>query len=156
MGITTLGRIGKPVVLAVGGAAVVAISFFGTLFILDHVRYPTLQYPDSVRAAHAASLKTALERYRSAQGSYPFPFPGNSVIDLKKQLVDGKYLDAIPKDPDPNPDTQYHYVSNDGKVYGLLFYLKFPVGNIPAGGGCVTGVGTAGSGWWGQPPECPF
>jgi hypothetical protein len=153
---TTLGRISKPVVLTIGGVVIVAGFFFGTLLILDYLAASTLQYPDSVRAAHATSLKAALERYRSAQGSYPSPFPDNPVTDLKKQLVDGKYLDSIPKDPDTNPEIQYHYVSNDGKAYGLLFRLKFAAGKVPAGGSCLTGIGTARSGWWGQPPDCPF
>jgi hypothetical protein len=73
-------------------------------------------------------------------------------------LVDGGYLKAIPQDPDLNAvgTQQYRYVSGDGKTYGLLFHLQFPTGNIPAGGNCLTGVGTAKTGWWGQPPECPF
>jgi hypothetical protein len=137
-----------------GGMAIVAVFFLGTLFILG---YQDLKYPDSVRAAQAKSLKAALEKYRKERGSYPFPFPDVVLPGLKKELVDGKYLDAIPEDPVWGlGDNQYRYVSYDGKSYGLLFHLQFPYGKIVAGGRCLTGVGTAGTKWWGQPPDCPF
>jgi hypothetical protein len=137
----------------VGGLAIVAAFFFGTLFVLD---YTALKYPDSLRAAHAKSFKAALERYHSARGYYPYPFPNNVLSDLKKELVDSKYLDVIPVDPSGMKEKEYYYVSNDGKTYGMLFHLQFPVGKIPAEGTCITGVGTAGTGWWNQPPDCPF
>jgi hypothetical protein len=137
----------------VGGLAVVAAFFFGTLFVLDHTGF---RYPDSLRAAHAISFKAALEKYRSARGHYPYPFYNNAFSDLKKELVDGKHLDVIPVDPSGLKEKEYRYVSSDGKTYGLLFHLQFPVGKIPAEGACITGVGTAGTGWWDQPPDCPF
>jgi hypothetical protein len=39
---------------------------------------------------------------------------------------------------------------------GVQVGLESAGGKIPAGGACLTGVGTAGTGWWGQPPDCPF
>jgi hypothetical protein len=138
----------------IGGIAVLAISFFGTLFVLNS----TDNRPrDSLRAEHAKSLKTALEKYRSARGKYPAPFNDNVIFDLKPELVDGGFLPIMPQDPFWNtPPNQYRYVSGDGKGYGLLFHLELASGKIPAGGACLTGVGTAGTGWWGQPPDCPF
>jgi hypothetical protein len=150
----TLSASVRVVAWMIGGAAIVAVFFFGTLFVLDS---QTPETPDSIRVAHARSLKAALEKYRSAQGVYPSPFLDNPLTDLKRALVDGGYLRAIPRDPDLSAvDKQYRYVSRDGKTYGLLFHVQFPIGKIPAGGNCLTGVGTANTGWWGQPPDCPF
>jgi hypothetical protein len=142
--------IARVLVRIIGGIAIVAISFFGTLFTLDYLD------PDSVRATHAKSVKAALEKYRSAKGAYPFPFPDNPLTDLKKVLVDGGYLVAIPDDPvfGAKDKDRYRYVSNSGKNYGLLFHLS--TGKTPSGSTCLTGVGTAGYGFWGQQPECPF
>lgn len=140
----------------VGGAGIVVVFFFGTLFFLDYF-YP--ETPDTIRAADARFVKAALEKYRKARGSYPFPLLDNPLTDLKKALVDDGFLGAIPQDPDLNAvgtKKQYRYVSNDGKTYGLLFHLQFPTGKIPAEGNCITGVGIAKTGWWGQPPDCPF
>ena len=137
----------------IGGAAVVAAFFFGTLFILD--QWDRLPFPDSVRADHARSIKSALEAYRAAKGNYPVPFSDNPLTDLKKELVDGKFIAAIPQDPTWGlTANQYRYVSTpDGKSYGLLFHLQFPVGKIAGGGACATGMPL---GWWGGAPACPF
>jgi hypothetical protein len=138
-----------------GALAIVAVFFFGTLFILD--RLDTLEFPDSERANHARSVKAALEVYRRAQGHYPVPFTDNPLVDLKKELVDGKFLGAIPQDPLWGlTENQYRYVSYDGKIYGLLFHLQFPVGKIPAGGSCLTGIGSETTGWYRNAPPCPF
>jgi hypothetical protein len=139
------------VLFTIGGAAIVAIFFFGTLRTLD---YLNLRYPDSLRAAHAKSLKAALEKYRTANGHYPI-YPASRLPVLEKDLVDGGYIQAIPQDPDPKSEVPYSYIS-DGKIYGMLFHLQFPAGKVQAGGICLTGVGAGSTGWWGQPPECPF
>jgi hypothetical protein len=74
---------------------------------------------------------------------------------LRSALVDGGYLSAIPIDPLwTSTEKQYRYVSS-GKTYGLLLYLELAHEKLPAGA-CVTGVGTAGTGWWGGQPDCPF
>jgi hypothetical protein len=137
-----------------GGLAVVVVSYFITLFIIDWSAGP--KTTDQVRADHAAQVKAGLEAYRRARGQYPAPFPDNPLTDLRKELVGGKFLAALPQDPfyelGPN---QYRYVSGNGKIYGLLFHLQKPV--KPDGdSSCVTGVGSAGSGWWSNAPDCPF
>lgn len=145
---------GRLFLYVVGSLAIVLGSFFGTLFILD--QKAELPYPDSVRELHAMIIKAALEKYRSTHGAYPSPFTGNSLSDLKPFLVDTGYLKAIPEDPEPaTGDKQYRYVSDDGKVFGLLLPLKFAAGKVPAGS-CVTGVGSSGRGWWSNAPDCPF
>jgi hypothetical protein len=137
----------RRLVLALGAVAILAGSFFGTLFILD--RMGSLN-PDSIRAEHAKMIKVALEKYRSARGTYPFPFWDNAVSDLKPLLVDTGYLEAIPEDPAPTGAAkQYRYASPDGKIFGLLFPLK-----LAAGGKCLTGVGSRG--FWSNAPDCPF
>jgi hypothetical protein len=137
---------------ALGGLAIMAFFFFGTLLVLDY--QDRNQSPerarDAMRAEHARLLKDALERYRAARGAYPL-FPDNPVADLKPALVDGGYLKSIPEDP-LWPDKPYRYTTaaHDGKSYGLLFHLER--GNGPT---CRTGV-KIDSNWWGQQPECPF
>jgi hypothetical protein len=139
-----------------GGMAVVAISFFGTLFILNYSSGDS-SARDASRAEHAKMLKGGLEKYRAARGKYPAPFGNNPATDLKAVLVDGGFLSAIPQDPLwALTENQYRYVSVDGAKYGLLFHLELPSGKITAGGKCLTGAGTALTGWWGQPPDCPF
>jgi hypothetical protein len=148
------GRLIRPLLLVTGGIAVVVIFFFGTLYFLD---YLDRRNRDSLRAGHAQSLKNALEKYRAARGVYPAPFLDNPVSDPAKQLVAGGYLPAIPQDPLWGlTDKQYRYVSGDGKSYGLLFHLELATEKVPAGGACLTGVATAATGWWSQPPDCPF
>ncbi|MHB8270350.1 hypothetical protein [Bradyrhizobium sp.] len=142
---------------AVGGFAVVAIFFFGTLFFLDYWDTKDPASRDRLRAEHAKSIMSALEKFHGARGAYPvFPAPYDvAVASLRKNLVEGGYIRSIPADP-LWPDKPYHYVSVDGKTYGLLFRLELAQGNIPADGQCLIGVGTAATGWWGQPPNCPF
>jgi hypothetical protein len=128
-----------------GGLAIVAFFFFGTLLVLDYRdrNQSPEQARDALRAEHARLIKDALERYRTARGTYPV-FPDNPISDLKAALVDTKYLASVPVDPVTGK--QYRYVS-DGKVYGMLFSLE-------TGASCL--VGTSGRGFWGNPPMCPF
>ncbi len=139
-----------------GAIAVVAISFFGTLFVLSYWDGDA-KARDALRAEHAKQLKAGLEKYRSARGKYPSPLANNPATDLKPILVDAGFLSGIPKDPLwALTENQYRYVSVDGTKYGLLFHLELPTGKITAGGKCLTGAGTAATDWWGQPPDCPF
>lgn len=138
--------------IVAGAATIVAFFFFGTLIAMN---YWDVAKRNALRAEDAKSLKVALERYHATKGSYP-PFPDNPVGDLKEALVAGGYLRSIPQDP-LWPAQMYRYTTNtvaDGSRYGLLFSLE------EGGGGsfhrCLTGVGTSSSGWWGQPPDCPF
>jgi hypothetical protein len=143
---------GRRLFVVLGAFAVVAGSFFGTLFVLDH--WP-IKSRDAIRAEDAKSLKLALEKYRAAHQGYPV-LPGNPITDLKSFLVDGGYISSIPDDPLwGTTDNRYRYASV-GSSYGLLFHLESSTGKIAAGGNCITGVGTNGVGYWGPPPDCPF
>lgn len=136
--------------LAIGGFGIVAISFLGTLLVIDNY-LPGFSSPgirDNQRGKDAAVLKSALENYRKARGGYP-NFPDNPVSDLKKDLVDGGFLKSIPNDPSPERPYRYTNLNSDGKSFGLLITLEAPPGP------CITVVGTN-PGWWGQPPKCPF
>lgn len=129
---------------AVVAPVIVLGSFFGTLYVIDHYPgyYTESQLRDRQRASETASIREALEKYKAAKGAYPSPFSDNPLSDLKKALVDGGYLRSIPVDPETGKE--YRYVSLGG-AYGLL---------VPTG--CMTGVKAAKTGWWGQPPDCPF
>ena len=138
-----------------GGVGVVAVFFFGTLFLLDHFEGKPLTGSDrdSLRAEHAKLIRNALAKYRNDHGGFPV-FPDNPVDVLKAALVDGGYLRAIPGDPS-GPSKQYRYISH-GAGYGLFFQLEVANGKNLTGGACLTGVGTAGKDWYGVPPNCPF
>lgn len=129
-------RIGSQIL---GGAAIVLVFFFGTLFILNWWdRPPDL---DPLRASHAKQIGAALEAYRRKTGHYPTPFPDNPLADIQKDIGA-----SLPQDPGGSAN-QYRYVSIDGNRYGLLFHLQ-------GGGTCVSGVGVTGTGWWLNAPEC--
>lgn len=146
-------RLARLLLKIAGGMTVVATFFFGTLFILNNA---DSRARDSLRAEHARSLKAALEQYRDTHGTYPATFFDNPVTDLRAALVGGGYLSAIPVDPLwAGTEKQYKYVSA-GKSYGLLLHLELANGKISARGTCLTGVGTADTGWWGGQPDCPF
>jgi hypothetical protein len=132
---------------AVGGVAIVAASFFGTLFLLNSMDSGKR---DAQRKEDVKILRSALGQYRAARGVFPGPFPDNSADDLKAALIDGGYLKAIPRDP--LPPRSYRYTTagvTDGQRYGLRISTERE-------GECITGVGFEGAGWWGKLPSCPF
>jgi hypothetical protein len=136
-----------------GAAAIVLVFFFGTIFVLD---YNDRRVRDRTRAEHADLLKGALEKYHKAHGTYPL-LSDNAVDDLKGFLVDPGYLRVIPSDPlRPVTGYQYRYVSNGQQLYGILFKTELGTESAKFGKQCITGVNTAGSGIWAQPPDCPF
>ena len=102
----------RRLIAVVGGAAIVAVSFFGTLFFLNSMDAGTR---DAQRNEDTKILRSALGRYRDARGGFPAPFPDNSTDDLKVALVDGGYLKSIPRDPLPSRSYRY---TVDGQRYG--------------------------------------
>jgi hypothetical protein len=136
-----------------GAAAIVLGFFFGTIFVLD---YNDRKVRDRTRAEHADLLKGALEKYHKVHGTYPL-LPDNPVDDLKGFLVDPGYLKMIPSDPlRHGTGYQYRYVSDGQQLYGILFKTELGTESAKFGKQCITGVNTAGSGIWNQPPDCPF
>ena len=129
-----------------GGIGVVAVFFFGTLYVLSSSE---IKSRDAIRIGHAKLLKDALDRYQAARGKFPAPFPDNPVEDLKPALVDGGFLKAIPSDPLPTQTYRYTTGSLGGVRYGLRITLEET-------GNCVTGVNVEGTGWWAPAPACPF
>jgi hypothetical protein len=96
-------------------------------------------------------MKEALQRYYEKNGAFPSPFLDNPVVDLKPALAG--FLNDIPQDPVwRGSGKDYRYVSPDGKQYGIRVNLE----TGPPDASCITGVGFAGKGWWGQQKECPF
>jgi hypothetical protein len=133
------------VLLAIGGSAVIACFFFGTLFALD---FMDRRSRDTARIDTVKSVMAALEKYRAARGAYPvLPVPDIAITQLSGPLVGGGYLTTIPNDP-PGAD-QTRYVSLDGTAFGLRIALE-------RSGVCRLAVGGPGTGWWGNPPPCPF
>jgi hypothetical protein len=132
----------------IGGAAVVATFFFGTLFATHQL---DIKNRNAVRAAHARLLEAALERYRAAHGLYP-ALLDNPTSDLRSALVAEGFLINLPVDP-LWPEKPYRYTSgaNDGKSYGLLFNIEGS--DNPT---CVTGPAIIDPNWWHGPPKCPF
>jgi hypothetical protein len=137
----------------VGGLAVIAISFFVTLYALD---YMDRRNRDAVRGEHIAQIRSAVEAYYKARGAFP-ALDDKPVENLKATLVDGGFLKSIPVDPLwATTNKEYRYYSDGKNYFGLLAWLEQAHGPIPAGGTCLAGRGTKGSGLWGQPPDCPF
>jgi hypothetical protein len=134
--------------LAIGGIGLLAASFFGTLFLLDSASFQSF---DAQRTAHAKSLKSAIEKYRSVHGKYPAPFPGNDVAELKNELVGGGFISKIPVDPywKDGRINKYRYRS-DGNSYSLLLHFEL--------GPCQTGVGPITKNTWDghNVLQCPF
>jgi hypothetical protein len=131
-----------------GGAAIVAVFFFGTLFVSDYF------FPDYVRARDIKSVKVALEKYRAVKGHYPGPAGGVPLNDLRSDLVGGGFISDIPHDPENGPDWQYMYASDGAAIYIIMVHLKYAVEKVPAGGACITGVGLPASAR--NSPDCPF
>jgi hypothetical protein len=143
----------RTIIFIFGGFAILAASFFCTLFALD---YLDSRARDALRVEHLRSIVAALEKYHGTRGAYPvFTPPEVDVVNLKQALVEGKYLATIPNDP-LWPDKSYHYASFDGGSYGLFIHLERANGKIAAGGACVIIVRAAPDGWWGRPPDCPI
>ncbi|MDO8878570.1 MAG: hypothetical protein Q8M24_09905 [Pseudolabrys sp.] len=125
-------------VLVIGGLAITATSFFGTLHFLDQTNFQSL---DAIREEDAKALKAAIEKYRTTHGKYPSPYKDNGVSDLKAKLVDGGFIAKLPVDPywKNGKVNKYRYRS-DGSSFGLLFHLEL--------GPCMTGIGPAATGPW--------
>jgi hypothetical protein len=126
----------------IGGLAIIALSFFGTLYFLDYQAPRTSA--DAVRASTAKTVMAALEKYRAAKGSYPVT--SGPLSALAPALVGGGFVAAIPPDP-PGEPTQY--ASFDGAVYGLL--IKLDRNERP----CIVEPANIKTGFWGA-PSCGF
>jgi len=129
----------------VGGVCIVAVFFFGTLHYLNSSDAISR---DAARAANVRLLKSALDRYRVANGRYPAPFPDNPVEDLKATVVGGGFLKSLP----PDPSDRVMRYSVGGGTEGKRYALKVPLET----GDCVTGIGFEGTGWYAPAPPCPF
>jgi hypothetical protein len=145
----------QPFLKIASGLTIAVMFFFGTLFALDF--YNPASTNNRIRARHINMLSNALEKYHQARGTYP-TLQSNPVDDLKKELVDGGFVEAIPTDPArPSKGQQYLYAGG-ANTYGLLVTLEpqpFLTGTKPAFT-CVVGVKIRGSGAWGNPPACRF
>jgi len=124
--------------LVLGGFAIVAGSFFATLFVIDNY--------GAADAYQAKTLMSALEEYRAAKGSYPVL--ADVPVSELKPLIDGKFLKTIPANAGFAPS---RYVSGDGKSYGLLIFM-----DAPSKDRCLIEVRASKTGWWGQPAACKF
>jgi hypothetical protein len=127
-----------------GALAIILVFFFGTLFVLN--RYA----PGDPVARDTKKLQNALQAYRNDHHLYPTIPEASPISDLKRQLIAGGYFHGI---ADSDKDTRY--ISLDGKSYGLLLYINRTATN-PQGMQCLIEVDIQATGWWGQPPKCPF
>ena len=146
----------RPLLKVTGGLAIVLISFWGALYLLGTPEYENNQ----LRATHVRQLADALEKYRLARGMYPI-LRDNPVDDLKQELVESKFLEAIPSDPARAATGRQYRYAGGGKAYGLLITLEpepFIAGlrTTKPAVTCTAGVNIRGTGAWGDPPACPF
>jgi hypothetical protein len=134
---------GRLVLYALGALAVFGGFFFGTLVIMEKL---DSRARDETRVQTVKSILDALEKYRVSKGAYPV-LPDRPITQLTDFLAAGGYVDTIRIPPGAEPT---HYVSYDGKSYGLWVHLE------NSEGPCRIAVGSSGSGWWGEPPKCQF
>ena len=131
---------------------VVVIVGFGALFLWNHFDH---QRQASRFAEEKTAMMSALERYRVAQGAYPVLPRGDSLlIDLKRELAKGGYLGPELAET-AGPDKDARYVSFSGNTYGLLYHVDRSKA-LPGGVLCMVEYGASATGFWGQPPNCPF
>jgi hypothetical protein len=129
------------------GAFAIAMFFFYAIVFISY--YVSRGNSQAALALEKYSLMIALREYRKEHAAYPI-LPDNPIGDLKKQLVSGGYLP-----PGPDADTDSRYVSLDGKSYGLMFHINRTPAN-PRGTPCLIEFEAIATGWWAQPPKCPF
>jgi hypothetical protein len=135
------------------GLVFFSFIFFAALFLIDNIG-PYRRNQE--RAAHAKLLQDALAQYHESAGTFPI-MPDNPVDDLRPTLEG--FLAEIPRDPwFEVRGFQYRYASGSPNMYGLLFIreaIHWPTG-AKDGGVCMLGLGTKGTGLWGEPPPCEF
>jgi hypothetical protein len=137
-------KVFRRLLLVIGAFAVVAASFFGTLFVMNML---DKEARDSTRIDTVKAVMAALEKYRTAKGAYPIlPKLDGLLPELSGALVGGGFIGAVSADPPGAP--QSHYISPDGKMYGLFVRLEKT-------GDCRVEVGVSNTGWWGNLPACP-
>ncbi len=138
-----------------GGTAIVLLSFFATLLVVD---FAMPSWRNRTRADDARTIRTALAAYYKAHRSYPGPadIPADN---LKPFLVDERFIAEIPRDPVIGAGG-YRYVSDGKSYYGLVVKLE-PL-NAPWGSTdgrpCLVGIGTETTRVFGDPPprNCSF
>lgn len=93
----------------------VTISILGVLMAIALVSFRGAQVVarDTQRKTELEEIRSALEVYRTDEGSYPAAL---------STLEAGGYLDPLPVDPRPN-DYQYEY-STDTIIYNLCAHLE--------------------------------
>jgi hypothetical protein len=138
-------RMWQWILKAVAGLAVVAICFFGTLFILKYIDQGAR---DALRVEQVRQIKGAVENYHAARRAYPTSL---------KALVDAGFLKSIPDDPLwAGTARNYQYYSDGVNNFGVLVVLERTHGDLAAGKPCRTGLGTKESAMWGEQAQCPF
>jgi hypothetical protein len=145
----------RRLLLILGALAIVVVSFFTTLQILNSVeasRTPA-EIRNATRAQHARLLKDALEKYKAAHKTYPQTADFVEVANLQKDLVGGGYLAEIPSDP--LSGRKYRYISN-GTVVAMLFDMEAGPNGTPPAGTCVSRLKADSSSFKNYGPDCPF
>ena len=108
------------------------------------------------RVRDARVLMSLLDDYHTAKGANPALYPVLQKYDVPVAAVtevlanSSVVFGSRVKFSDPDPAARY--VSVDGKSYGLRYHFKKP--GLPAM--CIVEVGARNTGWWGQPPSCPW
>ena len=133
--------------LRVLGAALIALFLFYAFVFVNF--YVSQDDPQLALAFEKYSLMVALREYQKEKGGYPI-LPDSPIGDVKRHLVKLGYLP-----PGPDVDKDARYFSADGGSYGLLFHInRGPI--RPQGTRCLIEVDAMATGWWVQPPKCPF
>jgi peptidoglycan/LPS O-acetylase OafA/YrhL len=146
-------RLAKSLLMTAFGYGMVLLLCFAAMFEFDY-NWPRAR--NQLVVTDTLLIRSALENYHKDHGNYP-PFPSNPIKDLKKDLVDGGYLRAMPE-YSPQTNRGLLYYTSNGSFYGILirleemnFFFEKRAAVL-----CLTGVATAGTGVWNEPSACPF
>ncbi len=107
----------------------VAVTIIGLLAGVAVTGYSsvTKSSRDARRKADLEQVRSALEVYRSETGYYPDPGSSSYVdftdAELVDELVDGGYIQALPKDPLPATHPSYKaYMYKATDLSGTVYY----------------------------------
>lgn len=101
----------------------VSVSIVAVLAAIGAVAYASTskRSRDTKRTADVQTIRSALEIYRSEQGSYPTLSPGGLGCLTSTTITAGvvTYLNPIPKDPINNATYCYRYRLDSSTAYTL-------------------------------------
>ncbi|MCK1341071.1 hypothetical protein IVB38_34915 [Bradyrhizobium sp. 38] len=125
-------------------AFAVLAGWFGYVFCLK---------PEAVDSwVRDARLMGLLEDYRRAKGAYPVLNARDVPVEQLVEMLASSGVNFPSDLRFEGPNLPARYVSVTGENYGLLYQFSQSGRSVT----CLVEVRTRHTGWWGQPPTCPW